>query len=135
MTDVTVTKTLIRAEDFDTDTNPETRQDEHFGDWVYTGLEPATAAGLTSDISLGTAYVNGVRVRKTLVTSKTYTASKDTYIDLADDGTFTFLAVNNGAAEPSVTSRQWFIVSMKFSQTLLHETLFGIKILTGGAPG
>lgn len=71
--------------------------------YVDTGLTPATSTDLTSDISAGTAYVNGYRVTKT-ATSKTYTASKDTYVDIDQDGTFTYSEVANGATEPAVAT-------------------------------
>ena len=61
-----------------------------FSDYVVTGLLPATSANLTSDISAGQAYVIGKRVYNT-ATAKTYTASKDTYVDVDYNGTYTFL--------------------------------------------
>lgn len=72
-------------------------------DFVVTGLLPATSANLTSDISAGHAYVTGTRVNKA-VTSKTYTASKDTYVDVNSAGTYTFVEVALGAAAPAVTA-------------------------------
>ena len=74
-----------------------------FDDFVVFGLLPATSTTLTSDISAGKAYVSGVRVVKA-VTSYTYTASKDTYLDLDSTGTYTFVEVANGAAEPATTA-------------------------------
>ena len=74
-----------------------------FDDFVVSGLLPATSSDLTSDISAGVAYVSGVRVVKA-TTSHTYTASTDTYLDLDSTGTYTFVEVANGAAEPAVTA-------------------------------
>ena len=74
--------------------------DESFGDWTESGHLPATATGLTSDISAGTSYVDGARV-VTSATSHTYTASKDTYVYIDSSGTFQFEEVNNGASQPT----------------------------------
>lgn len=74
-----------------------------FSDYVVTGLLPATSANLISDISAGHAYVTGVRVNKT-ATSKTYTASVDTYVDVNSAGTYTFPEVALGATAPAVTA-------------------------------
>lgn len=93
--------------------NPRVRANEILGigvdttttqtSFVYTGLTPATSASLTSNISTGTAYVNGYRVNKS-ATAETYTASKDTYVDLSQTGAFTLSPVTNGAAAPSVAA-------------------------------
>jgi hypothetical protein len=71
---------------------------------VYTGLQPATSASLVSDISIGEAYVRGRYIRKDRTRSKTYTASKDTYVDIDNTGAFQFSEVANGAGEPAVAS-------------------------------
>jgi hypothetical protein len=84
------------------DVNPRVRWDEGFQDWIYTGLQPATAAGLTSNISAGTAYVNGYRANKASSTAHTYTNTKDTYIDIDYAGTFHYTEVAPLAAAPAV---------------------------------
>lgn len=84
------------------DINPRVRWDEGFQDFVYTGLQPATSANLTSDISAGTAYVNGYRVNKASATSKTYTNTKDTYVDIDYNGVFHYTEAVRLAAAPAV---------------------------------
>uniref|UniRef100_A0A6H1ZN01 C1q domain-containing protein n=1 Tax=viral metagenome TaxID=1070528 RepID=A0A6H1ZN01_9ZZZZ len=74
-----------------------------FSDFVVTGLLPATSVNLISNISAGHAYVTGTRVNKA-ATSKTYTASKDTYVDVNSAGTYTLVEVALGAAAPAVTA-------------------------------
>ncbi|MEK9196012.1 MAG: hypothetical protein AAB914_01450, partial [Patescibacteria group bacterium] len=74
-----------------------------FSDYVVTGLLPATSANLTSDISVGQAYVIGKRVYNT-ATAKTYTASKDTYVDVDYNGAYTFSEVALGAAAPAIAA-------------------------------
>ena len=79
----------------------------HTKDWisdtVISGCLPATSANLTSDISAGTAYSQGRRIVK-VATSKTYTASKDTYVDLKGDETYVFTEVLNAAAAPAIAA-------------------------------
>jgi len=103
MTTYTVTKTLIRHEDFSTSQAPETRFNENLEDFVYTGCLFATSASLIGTLSAGTAYINGKRVA-VAETLYTFIASKDTYVDLEDDGTLHYTAVANGAAVPDLIS-------------------------------
>ena len=70
---------------------------------VESGCVPATDTDLTSDVSACTAYVNGYRVSKS-AESVTYTASRDTYLDLTQTGVYTKVEVANGATQPSVTA-------------------------------
>lgn len=93
----------ISSSKLDANTNPENRWNEAFNDFVYTGLLPATDSDLTSDISSGTAFIEGVRVVKD-ATSHTYTGIKNTYVDLSKTGTFTFGEVAQGAAAPAVAA-------------------------------
>lgn len=71
---------------------------------VITGLQPATSASLTSDISVGECYVRGRYVAKQRAESHLYTASKDTYVDIDSSHTFQYTEVALGAAEPAVAS-------------------------------
>jgi hypothetical protein len=73
---------------------------ESIGDWTYSGHLPATSANLTSDISAGTSYVKGKRIT-TSSTSKTYTASKDTWVYIDSNGAFQYVEVALGAAQPT----------------------------------
>lgn len=96
---------------------------------VYTGLIPATSASLTSNISAGTAYINGYRVAKT-ATSETYTASKDTYVDLSQTGAYTLSAVTNGASAPTVAANSARIAKVVTSGTAITSvtSLYSTRI-------
>jgi len=72
-------------------------------DQLISGCLPATSGTLTSTISAGVAYVQGVRVTP-IATSKTYTNNRDTYVDLDSTGAYTYAVVINGAAEPAITA-------------------------------
>lgn len=74
--------------------------DEMFGDGVVSGMAityPAT--GRVADISAGVAYIGAKRVT-VAASSRTYTATRDTYIMLKDDGTLTYPDVAVGGAAP-----------------------------------
>ena len=64
---------------------------------------PATDVDLSSDISAGISYVDGIRIQ-TEATAHTYTASKDTYVYIHSGGYFVYSEVSNGAAAPSTPS-------------------------------
>ncbi len=56
---------------------------ESFQDYVKSGGTVASATGLIGSISAGVYYINGRRVT-TNAASKTFTASKDTYVDVTN---------------------------------------------------
>lgn len=74
-----------------------------FADAVVSGLTTPTSATLTSTTAAGVAYLGGTRATLGAV-SKTYTASRDTYVDLTSSGTFTYTEVTVGAAAPALTA-------------------------------
>jgi len=73
-------------------------------------VEPAggvwsTSSGLVGAMTAGNVWYNGVRSAMPLITSKTFTASKDTYVDFnPSSSAFTYVAETNGSAEPAVTA-------------------------------
>lgn len=84
---------------------------EMFFDYVASGLVwTADAAGSTLNASMtsGVIYINGRRLTLVAVTARAFTASKDTYIDVSDngDGTglITYNEVANNAASPALTT-------------------------------
>ena len=96
--------TLLEADMAD-EINPRIRTAEGAScEFVYTGLLPVTDSDLTSDISAGTAYPDGYRVRKASATSKTYTASRWTFVDIDINGDFQYTEVSIDAATPAVAA-------------------------------
>lgn len=114
--------------DMGNEVNPRVRDSEILGitvdsttasnAYVASGLLPATDASLTSNISAGTTYINGYRVVKT-ATAHTYTASKDTYVDVSQTGTFTYSEVSVGAAAPSVAANSARLAKVTTSGTAI----------------
>lgn len=82
----------------------ETRFNESFEDYVASGLVWTDDIGLTADMSAGVAYVNGIRLSVSAVSNHAFTASKDTYIDLGDNGVLDYNEVANGAASPALAA-------------------------------
>lgn len=68
--------------------------------WTGDSLGVTRAASMTA----GIAYISGVRVTIAAVTARTFTASKDTYIDLSSSGTITYTEVSNNAASPALSA-------------------------------
>ena len=88
--------------------NPAVREGDHFNAYTVSGHLPATSANLISDISAGTSYIKsdaGKLFRQvTNATSKTYTATKDTWVFIDINGTFQFTELAVGSAEPTAPS-------------------------------
>lgn len=68
--------------------------------WSGDAYGSTRAASMTS----GVVYINGIRTTVSAVTSRTFTASKDTYIDVDSSGTLYYTEVSNNAASPSTTT-------------------------------
>ena len=107
----------ITSDHLDDNTNPVKRWDEAFNDFVFTGLLPPTTSGtLTSTTTLGTAYIEGVRVVKD-ATANAYTATKWTYVDLSSSGTYTYPETAIDASEPTTTSNSIRLVRVTTNAT------------------
>lgn len=89
-----------------------------FSDFVVSGFNPSLpGATLTMTTPAGVAYIGGARVSIAADTSRAYTASRDIYLDVNASGTYTAVAVTNGAAEPAVTSNSLRILKVVTSGT------------------
>lgn len=85
---------------------------ELFFDFVASGcVWSGDSYGSTRNASMtsGVIYIQGRRLTLAAVTARTFTASKDTYIDVADSagdgtGTITYTEVANNAASPALAS-------------------------------
>lgn len=90
-------------------------------EFVYSGLLPVTDSDLTSDIASGTAYPRGYRIKKTSGTSKTYGASKWTFVDIDINGDFQYTEVAIGAATPSVASNSIRLARVSTDGTTIND--------------
>lgn len=100
-----VTADTLAESDMADEINPRIRTYEGAAcEFVYTGLLPVTSASLTSNIAAGTAYPRGYRINKASATSKTYSASVWTYVDIDINGDFQYSAVAIDAAAPATAT-------------------------------
>ena len=113
----------IAATKLDADANPHNRWNEAFNDFVYTGLTiPTTVGTLTGISDPGIMYMNGVRVVKD-ATSNLYTANRDIYVDLSDNGVFTYTTVThdaNGSTAPAVAADSLRLARVSTDSTKLQ---------------
>jgi len=104
-------------------------------DFVVSGLlgtDPG--ATLTMTIPGGIAYVMGRRVVKLTGASdltRTYTTSKDTYVDLSHVGAVTYTEVNNGAVVPSVAANSLRLMKVVTNATEI-TVVVDLRVLTPG---
>lgn len=106
----------IASSDLNTSINPVVRFDEAFNDWTYSGMLPVTSGTLSTTISAGVSYVNGVRIQ-TNSTSHSYTASKDTYTYINAGGFFDYVEVANGASAPATPANDLLLAKVVTSGT------------------
>lgn len=57
-----------------------------------------------ASMTAGVVYIGGKRVAVALVTARSFTASKDTYVDVDNAGTLTYTEVANNAASPALAA-------------------------------
>lgn len=91
--------------------SPRTRDSEMLFDFVASGLVwtgDAYASTRNASMTSGVVYINGRRISISSVTARSFTASKDTYIDILDNadgtGTLVYTEVTNNAASPALAA-------------------------------
>lgn len=82
----------------------DTIRSEIISDFIASGGVVAQSAGLVGTFTDIVYYISGIRYTATSVANKTYTASKDTYVDINSSGTPIYPEVANGAASPALTA-------------------------------
>lgn len=98
-----------------------------FRDYVVSGGAVAQSAGLVGTFSNIVFYLNGQRYSGTSIANKTYTASKDTYVDItAISGgavTVAYTEVANGAAAPALSANYLRIAKVVTSGAAITSVL------------
>lgn len=80
---------------------------EYTLDFIVSGLVwsgDSYGASLAGSMTAGFAYISGLRVTIAAISAHTFTASKDTYVDLSSAGTITYTEVTNNAASPALSA-------------------------------
>lgn len=92
-------------------TSPITRDNESQFPFVASGLVwtgDSYGTNRNASMTAGVVYINGRRISVGAVTARTFTASKDTYIDVLDNGdgtgTLVYTEVTNNTASPSLAA-------------------------------
>ncbi len=91
--------------------SPVTRLADSFFDHIASGLVwsgDAYASTRNASMSAGIIYINGRRISISGVSARSFTASRDTYIDVLDNqdgtGTLVYTEVTNNAASPALAA-------------------------------
>lgn len=108
---ITITKTKARRQDFSDVTSPVVRWDELLPNAVISGGITTAGAGLVGTITAVAVIIDGRRVT-VAETAKTFTANKDTYVDVTysedsdgvNTGALAYSEVATGNAEPTLAA-------------------------------
>lgn len=87
--------------------SPVKRWDEGLYDFVASGgvwTGDAYGSTLAGSMTAGVVYINGKRVSVSAVTAYAFTASRDTYVDVDENGTLSYNPVTNNAASPALAA-------------------------------
>lgn len=97
---------------FTADSNPETRMSESLGDFVKSNTCLwSISSGLVGTMTAGVVYIGGKRVVVAAIATRTFTASKDTYVSVDNTGTVSYSEVANNAAAPTLPANSiWLAV-------------------------
>lgn len=93
------------------------------------GLIWSIDSGLIGDMTAGVLYIDGLRVSVDAISNRTFTASKDTYVDVTSAGVVTYTEVANNAASPSLTGYRLAIVIT--SGAAITQINYGNESATG----
>ena len=74
-----------------------------YADSTKSGLIVPTSATLSATITAGIVYINQAKVDVS-ADAKTYTATKDTYVDVGDDGVITYTEAVIDATAPALAA-------------------------------
>lgn len=92
--------------------NIETRFDEALPDFVASGCVWSAGSGLTGAMTGGVVYVEGKRISLSAVSSRTFTASKDTYVSVNSSGALAYSEVSNGGDAPSLPANSIWLAKV-----------------------
>lgn len=99
--------------------------------WTGDSYGSTRAASMTA----GVVYIGGKRVAVSSVSARTFTASKDTYIDVGNTGTLTYTEVSNNAASPSLAANSIRLGTVVTAAgSIAAATSIGQGLFTNTAP-
>lgn len=101
-------------------------------DFVADGCVWSSLTGRNGAMTEGVVYVSGIRMDINAIASKTFTASKDTYISISSSGSVGYTEVNNGAAAPSLTSNSIWVAVVKTNATTITSVVQNNTVTSAG---
>lgn len=112
--------------------SPVTRWQQMGVNFVFSGYTIATSGTLSSTIIAGIAYIDGKQVT---ITNQpiTVVASKDTYVDIKDDGTVVSTGSNsvaNGAASPAIATNTDGSSALRIAKLVSNGTTITTSVQT-----
>jgi hypothetical protein len=75
-----------------------------FSNYISSGVVIPTSGTLITSSTSGIMYYGGTKIVVASDGGHTYTANKDTYVDVSNNGVYNYGAVNNAAAAPALTA-------------------------------
>lgn len=110
--------------------NPRLRGSETISNFVASGAVWSLVSGLNGTMSAGVIYVNGYRTPVNSIGSRTFTASKDTYVDLDYLGNVAYVEVANGATAGMTLTTN----STRVAKVITNGSAITSVVLTGIDP-
>lgn len=95
---------------------------DDYADAIISGLTIPTSANLTSATAAGVAYLSGIRA-SVAGASRTYTATRDTWVDLTAAGAYTYTEVTVGAAAPTLAAGSLRVAKVTTSASAVTAVL------------
>lgn len=108
------------------DSNPETRMSESQGNFVASGAVWSISSGLVGTMSAGVVYINGKRIVVSAIATRTYTASKDTYVSVDVTGTVSYSEVVNNASSPALPANSVWLAIVVTSGAAITSINLGL---------
>lgn len=75
-----------------------------FSNFIQSGCIWTAGSGLTASMTAGTIWINGIEYTVSSISSHTFSASNDTYVDYTAGTGVVYTSVSNNAASPSLAS-------------------------------
>ena len=120
-----ITAGTIPATAMAADANIETRFNEALGDFVASGCVWSATTGLGATMTAGVVYIDGKRLSVSSVASRTFTASKDTYVTVSNTGVLGYSEVANGATGPAASAGSIFLAKVVTNGSAVTSVTLG----------
>lgn len=103
------------------DANIETRFKEALSNFIASGMVWSSLTGRNAAMTSGIAYVEGKRLKMSAIPTRTFTASKDTYIYVTTTE-MEYIEVENGAAVPATPAGMARVARVATNATAITAT-------------